>query len=107
MFGSVLMLWAFGALLKRSDLPSIREYFKVVHLWEILVQLAVWSLLIVSFVVPWAISGQVVDGILGFVGASLLLLLAMIPLIALSAIRDVPLRGTYWVGTQFRDERLK
>jgi hypothetical protein len=102
MFGFWLNLWATHELWRKAEHPRIREWVRVVKPWELAIEIGSLVVLLSSFFIPWAITGEFLAGAFGLIAATLVGLLVCIPLLAIWTIRGLPPRGTYWDGQRWQ-----
>lgn len=81
---------------RSSERPPLRQWWRSALRWERFLYLALPAGLLVTGGVPWLVTGSVLVGAIAFVGASLVLITAVVVITARNGLRgDGPI-GTYW-----------
>src|ERR1700684_857299 len=97
------MMWLSRREIRRqADLPSFREYVRAARAWELLFLFALPAVWVGSFLLPWAITGSPISGLLGIIGFGVLWCIASIPILIITAVRHPEPIGTHWDGKQWK-----
>lgn len=85
--------------------PSLRMALKARSLSENVFFLGFTAALVASAVVPWLVWHSFIAVIVGYVGFTLLSFFVLMPPGIRDMMHDLPPRGTYWDGHEFRRDR--
>jgi hypothetical protein len=86
---------------RRSDLPRFGDLVRAWRPWERAFDGGLLALMAGSWLLPWAVTGKVAVGLFVFLGANLLLLAIVLPILSVQAARGNLPKGTYWDGKAF------
>ncbi len=97
-----MMYLSLREMRRQSDLPPFRDYVRAARLWELFLVVGLFGATLGTFVVPWVLTGSLVDGVLGLVAFVVLWSVVIVPITLVLATRRTGPVGTYWDGNAWQ-----
>lgn len=100
-FGALMILGARREIRRLSDMPPLRQFFRVARWWEVLITFAGPALFAASFFGPWASTGSPLWGLLSLIALAVFWSVLALPILIIVAIRHPEPLGTHWDGKKW------